>query len=193
MLLLQKKLISSLGIGLILLILFIYLIAFPLIDKIKTTSQEYLNNQRILTTLNQKEVLFKELEKTYQEREDDLLMIENIFIKTEEVVGLISTLEDIAQKTGNVFEIKTVNSFTPLPDEEGDSFIVLRISLWGDFSSLLSFIANLEDNPYPPYRLIEVDSLNIKRLGILDLAYLSSNLKIGDLETIVGIKIYTND
>ena len=193
MLLLQKKLISSLGIGLILLILFIYLIAFPLIIKIKTTSQEYLNNQMILTALHQKETLFRELEKTHQEREDDLLIIEDTFLKTEEAVGFILTLEDIAKQTGNTFEIKTVNSFTPLPDEEGDSFLVLRISLWGGFSNLLSFIASLEDSPYPPYRLIEVDSLNIKRLGKIDLANLNSNLKIGDIETIVGIKIFTND
>lgn len=193
MLLLQKKLFGSLGISLLILILFIYLIAFPLIDKIKANSQEYLDNQSILTILHQKEALFKELEKTYQEREDDLLMIEDAFLKTEEAVGFISTLENIAKETGNVFEIKTVNSFTPLPDEEGDSFLVLRISLWGGFSNLLSFIASLEDSPYPPYRLIEVDSLNIKRLGKIDLANLSYNLKIGDLETIVGIKVYTND
>ncbi|MBU2472626.1 hypothetical protein KKE74_01175 [Patescibacteria group bacterium] len=191
MLLLQKKLFGSLGISLLILILFIYLIAFPLIDKIKANSQEYLDNQSILTVLHQKETLFKELEKTYQEREDDLLMIEDAFLKTKEAVGFISTLENIAKETGNVFEIKTVNSFTPLPDEEGDSFLVLRISLWGGFSNLLSFIASLEDSPYPPYRLIGVDSLNIKRLGKIDLANLSYNLKIGDLETIVGIKVYT--
>jgi len=193
MLLLQKKLIGSLGISLLILIIFIQLVAFPLIVKIKNTSQEYLTNQGILTALHQKETLFRELEKTYQEREDDLLMIEDTFLKTEEAVGFISTLEDIAQQTGNSFEIKTVSSFAPLPEEEGDSFLVLRISLWGDFSSLLSFIASLEDSPYPPYRLIEVDSLNIKRLGKLDLANLSSSLRTGDLETIVGIKIYTND
>jgi len=178
MLLLQKKLIGSLGISLLILIIFIQLVAFPLIVKIKNTSQEYLTNQGILTALHQKETLFRELEKTYQEREDDLLMIEDTFLKTEEAVGFISTLEDIAQQTGNAFEIKTVSSFAPLPEEEGDSFLVLRISLWGDFSSLLSFIASLEDSPYPPYRLIEVDSLNIKRLGKLDLANLSSNLRI---------------
>lgn len=193
MLLLQKKLLGSLGISLLILILFIWLITFPLIAKIKIASQEYLTNQRILTTLHQKGVLFKELEKTYEEREDDLLMIEDTFLKTKEVVGFISTLEDIAQQTNNAFEIKTVDSFTPLPEEEGDSFLVLRISLWGDFSSLLYFIASLEDSPYPPYRLIEVDNLNIRRLERVDLANLDYNLRIGDIETIVGIKIYTND
>lgn len=193
MLLLQKKLIGFLGIGLIILILFIWLIAFPLIAKIKSASQEYLTNQKTLTALHQKEILFKELEKTYQAREDDLLMIENTFLKTKDAIGFISTLEDIAQQTNNAFEIKTVDSFTPLPEEEGDSFLVLRISLWGDFSSLLYFIASLEDSPYPPYRLIEVDNLNIKRLEKVSLANLDYNLKIGDIETIVGIKIYTND
>ncbi len=191
MLLLQKKLFASLGIGLIVLILFIYLIAFPLIVKIKTASQEYLTNQEILAVLSQKEVLFKEIEKTYQERENDLAIIEDIFLETEEAVGFISTLEEIAQQTGNFFEIKTVDSFTPPAEEEGSAFIVLRISLWGDFSSLLAFMANLEDSPYPPYRLIEVDSLNIKRLESSNLVNLSSNLSEGDLETIVGIKIYT--
>jgi len=55
---------------------------------------------------------------------------------------------------------------------------------------MLDFMSNLENNPYPPYRLIEIESLNIKRLGEKSLVRLERDLPIGDLETVLEIKIY---
>ncbi|MBU1291984.1 hypothetical protein KKH07_00625 [Patescibacteria group bacterium] len=180
----QKKLIGSLGIALVVLVLFIYFVISPLIGKIKESSQEYLVNREILAQLDQKEFLFNDLGKSYQEKQDQLLMIEGTFLKQEETVGFISDLEKIAKQTGNIFEIKTAQSYIPSDDEIGGTFLSLNISLWGDFNDLLEFLANLEDSPYPPYRLLEIDSLSINRLE-------DDDFNDGDLETILGIKIYT--
>ena len=184
----QKKLLFFLGLDLVVLVLFVWLVASPLIGKIRTVSQEFLLNQETLINLDWRESLTKELEKEYQEKQTELLALGEAFLNTEEAVGFISTLERIAQQSGNIFEIRTARSFVPSAEEE--SFLVFRISLWGDFSSLLRFLANLENNPYPPYRLIEIESLTIRRLGERGLS-LRPGLGEEDLETVLGIKIYT--
>jgi len=187
----QKKLILFSGLGLIGLFLFGWLGAYPLFNKIRAASQEYLSNQETLIKLNQRESLAKELEKDYQEREDDLAELAEVLLTSEETVGFISNLEIITQKTNNFFEIKTISPYAPLTDDEERPFLNFQISLWGDFGSLLLFLANLENNPYPPYRLVEIDNLTIQRLAVKDLARFDFPLKAGDLETILSIKIYT--
>lgn len=187
---LQKKIILFICLGLISLFLFGWLGIFPLLDKIKALSQEYLSNQEILIKLNQRESLAKELQRNYQEREVDLTEIARVFLGSEETVGFISNLETIAQQTNNFFKIKAISPYTPLTDEEMP-FLDVQIYLWGDFSGLLIFLANLEDNPYPPYRLVEIENLSIKRLAAKDLVRFDFPLEEGDLETILSIKIYT--
>jgi Tfp pilus assembly protein PilO len=178
--LIPKKILFPFGLGLIVLLLFIGLVVLPLINKIKIASQEYLSHQETLAQLDQREVSTKELQRNYQIRQDDLAGLAGAFLDQAEIVGLITTLERVAQKTGNIFEIKAVTPASPLEEEE--SFLSFRISLWGDFDSLLLFLANLENNPYPPYRIIEIDSLMIRRL--------TEPIRRGDLETILGVKFY---
>ena len=178
---LQKKLIGSIIIVLIILVLFVWLAVSPLVGKIKQLSKDYLTKKEVLAQMDQREFLFKDLEESYQSIEDELLIIEGAFLDQEEIVGFISDLEFIAKTTGNIFEITTVMS-SPV-DEEGneEKFLSLNISLWGNFESLLLFLSNLEDSPYPPYRLLEIDRLSINRLEDED----------GNLETNLRIKVYT--
>lgn len=187
---LQKKLILFTCLGLISLFLLGWLGIFPLFNKIKGLSQEYLSNQEILIRLNQRESLAKELQNDYQEREADLTEIARVFLSSEEMVGFISNMETVAQRTDNFFEIKAISPYTPLTDKE-KPFLNFQISLWGDFSSLLLFLANLENNPYPPYRLVEIENLIIRRLAAKDLVRFDFPLEEGDLETILSIRIYT--
>jgi Tfp pilus assembly protein PilN len=189
MLAVQKKLLFFLGLGLVMLGLLAGLVIFPLVNKIRAASQKYLFNQETLAKLDQRESLAKELQKDYQARQTDLSKLEGVFLSAEEVVGFITTLETIAEQTGNIFEIKTVSSSVPSDQEEG-AYISFRISLWGDFVSLLRFLANLENTPYPPYRLIEIDSLTIQRLTEKKLTDSGASLEEGDLKTVLGIKIY---
>jgi len=187
---LQEKLISFTCLGLISLFLLGWFGVFPLLNKIKGLSQEYLSNQEILIKLNQRESLAKELQNDYQEREADLAEIVSVFLDSEEMVGFIFNLETVAQQTDNFFEIQAISPYIPLTDEERP-FLNFQIFLWGDFSSLLLFLANLEDNPYPPYRLVEIENLTIKRLAAKDLVRFDFPLEEGNLETILSIKIYT--
>jgi len=185
----QKKALLTLGISIIVLTLLVWLVFLPLINKIRVASSEYLFNQEILKRLDQRESLFKELEEYYQEKESDLGLIKGVFLNQNEAVGYISTLETIASQTGNDFEIKTASAFGSAEGEE--YFLALRISLWGSFPNLLKFIANLEDSPYPPYRLIEISNLTINRIEPGRIVMSESGPKTGDLETQLVIKIYT--
>ncbi len=113
MFLIQKKFLATLIICLIIIVFFVYLIIIPLIDKIKENSEEYLSNQEILNRLDKREYVYKKLQKSYDEKNSELLVTEKILISDEETVGFIFTLEKLAEQTNNIFEIKTVSSFSP--------------------------------------------------------------------------------
>lgn len=191
MFLIQKKFLATLIICLIIIVFFVYLIIIPLIDKIKENSEEYLSNQEILNRLDKREYVYKKLQKSYDEKNSELLVTEKILISDEETVGFIFTLEKLAEQTNNIFEIKTVSSFSPSEKKEEIPFLSLKMSLLGDFSNMLAFLSHLENNPYPPYRLIEISGVNIKKLAEKDLVNSEESLLSGDLETVLDIKVYT--
>ena len=191
MFLIQKKFLATLIICLIIIVFFVYLIIIPLIDKIKENSEEYLSNQEILNRLDKREYVYKKLQKSYDEKNSELLVTEKILISDEETVGFIFTLEKLAEQTNNIFEIKTVSSFSPSEKKEEIPFLSLKMSLLGDFSNMLAFLSHLENNPYPPYRLIEISGVNIKRLAEKDLVNSEESLLLGNLETVLDIKVYT--
>jgi len=185
----KKKILTYLIIFFSVLLALTWSAAVPLIMKIRVMSADYSKNKEILFKLDQRETLVKNIEAEYQNKEDDLKNVEFAFIGPEETVGFIYTLEKLARETNNVFEIKTVSPFNPLKQEQ-TPFIGFRISLWGGYNSLLNFVASLEDTPYSPYRLIEIESLNIKRLSD-PLAKQGVALSTSDIETTLNIKIFT--
>ena len=191
MFLIQKKFLATLIICLIIIVFFVYLIIIPLIDKIKENSEEYLSNQEILNRLDKREYVYKKLQKSYDEKNSELLVTEKILISDEETVGFIFTLEKLAEQTNNIFEIKTVSSFSPSEKKEEIPFLSLKMSLLGDFSTMLAFLSHLENNPYPPYSLIEISGVNIKKLAEKDLVNSEESLLLGSLETVLDIKVYT--
>ncbi len=181
-----KKILAGLIIACLTVSFFTWLFILPLIDKIYQASEEYLENQKTIKILDEQVFLFHKLRKDYLQKQGDLSNVEKIYLPDSETVGFITTLEEIARQTGNLFEIKTASSFS----EEEAPFLSLQISLWGDFNSLLEFLANLEDSPYPPYRLTEIDRISIQRIGDQALTDQEINLSSNDLETVLGIKVY---
>lgn len=174
----QKKMIAWVALGLIILVLFTWLVINPLLEQIQSISRDYLANQEILARLNQREVIAKQLEESYQSQEKELTDLNRVFLGEEEIVGFISTLEKIARETDNQFEIKAVSSSAL--EESGQPFLGFQIYLGGSFNNLLRFLAHLENSPYPPYRLVEIENLSIKTTD-------------SDLESVLYIKIYTQD
>lgn len=184
-----KKIIFLAVSTLVVLGLIFALAVYPLINKIADSSQEYLSNKEILRGFDKKESLAKKLQKHLQENQNNLLRIDGALLGDEEIISFISTIEGIAAETGNAFEIKAANLSVLLDEKE--PFLSLRAVIQGDFSGLVNFIANLENSPYPPYRLTEIEGLNINRLSGANLNYLNPELEEGDLETNLEIKIYT--
>lgn len=160
--------------------LLIWVMLGPLTTQIEKASQQYLDNQEALLALNKREAAYRELKKRYEEGEEGIGLAQKFFLGQDEVVTFISTLEGIAVRTGNYLEIKTAASHNP-SEQDQESYLVLRLSLWGAFNGLMEFIASIENNPYPPYRLIEIDTLDAQKSTQTDF----------DLQTEIGLKVYT--
>jgi len=187
----QRKILALSIIYLIIFVFFIFLIIFPLINKIKENSEEYLSNQEIINRLDNREYMYKKLQKNYNEKNSELLITEKILISDEEIAGFIFALERLAEQTNNLFEIKTANSFVLSEEKEEIPYLSFKILIFGNFSNMIDFLSSLEGNPYPPYRLVEVSGVNIKKLEEKNLVNLDGSLSVGDLETVLDIKVYT--
>lgn len=185
----QKKILLYLIVALTVLLALIWSAVVPLMMKIREASANYGRNKEILLKLDQQEILVKNIETGYQDKQEGLKNIENVFLGPEETVGFIYALEKLAQETNNIFEIKTVSPFNPQKQEE-TAFIGFRISFWGDYNSLLRFVAGLENAPYPPYRLVEIEGFNVRRLSD-SLIKQGVTLSASNIETILNIKIFT--
>ncbi|MFH1611779.1 MAG: hypothetical protein ABH887_00720 [bacterium] len=190
----KEKLMWSIGASLLIILVIISVDCF-LVSKIRFISQEYLNNQIRLEQFYQKEEISNDLQMGYEGIESNLADLGNAFLNTDNTVEFITDLEKVAQETNNIFEVKSVSSFDPSKQDITNPFLGFQITLWGDFNNLISFLSNLEDSPYPPYRLTEIENINIKRLDSKQLTgrVLTniSSLKEGDLETTLHIKVYT--
>lgn len=173
---------------------FVWLLVFPLIGKIKELSKNYSENQVQIVKLEKKKSLLEQLQKDYREKEQDIKSFENSLLKEEEIVGFISTLEEIAAESGSLLEIKSAEPHVPQKnDPDQDSFLSLRMLLAGDFNGFLSFLAYLEDSPYPPYRLIEINRIDVNRVAAQSASKSKDLIDIreGDLKTNLEIKVYT--
>lgn len=178
------------------LFLLVWLVICPLIGKISEVSERYLSNQQALAKLSYREAALKKMQDSYQQIQTDFSRIEKVFLNKEEIVGFITTLETIAQKTGNDFEIKLISSpeaktGSSNPEQTKESVLAFQITLEGNFSSLLKFSASLENTPYQPYRLINIDNLNVRNMGGGNLGGSGFATKLGELKSILDIKIYT--
>lgn len=185
----QKKFIILISVSSLVITLFIFFVTLPLINKIKKMSEDYIANQERLLQLTQRDASIKELERNYQENKKDILQIEGAFLSPdpEQTVGFIYDLEKVAKQTNNDFEIQTISSAVK-EDETTNSSIDFQISLSGEFSNLLYFLANLENIPYPPYRLIEIESISIRKTADREL---DENSKPTDIKSILNVKVYT--
>ncbi len=184
-----KKIFACLMVAGVVVALAVWLLILPIIEAVEQASEGYRENQRIIQGLDQQIILSQQLKKNYLKKESQFRSIEQAFLPESETVGFITTLEQIARQTGNDFEIKTANTVVDQNNQD-QAFLSLHILLQGDFNSLLEFLANLEDSPYPPYRLTQIDRISVQRIGERGIS--SQEVLVGpnDLETVLGIKIY---
>ncbi len=170
----RQKFYLDLGIILIIVATIVFCVISPLLGKIGAASRDYVEGEKTIALLEGESMEVKSLEKTYQEIKKTFLELQTIFLDSEETIGFITSLERLTTTTQNTIEIKGVST-----SPEGD-FINFQISITGSLSSLIYFLAAIENTPYPPYRLVEIENINI-----------SKSTQGSSMQTNLEIKVYT--
>lgn len=170
----RQKFYLSLGVILIIVATIVFCVISPLLGKIGAASRDYLEGKKTIALLEREIVEVKNLEKTHQEIKKTFLGLETAFLDPEETLGFITSLERLATTTQNTIEIKGVSTSL-----EGD-FINFQISITGSLSSLIYFLTAIENTPYPPYRLVEIENIDIGK-----------STQDSSMQTNLEIKVYT--
>ncbi len=170
----RQKFYLDLGIILIIVATIVFCVIPPLLGKISAASRDYVEGGKTIALLEREIVEVKNLEKTHQEIKKTFSELQTVFLDSEETLGFITSLERLATTTQNVIEIKGVST------SPEDGFINFQISITGSLSSFIYFLTAIENTPYPPYRLVEIENLGI-----------SKSTQGSSMQTNLEIKVYT--
>jgi len=170
----KQKFYLSLGVILIIAAAMVFCVIFPLLGKIGAASRDYLEGEKTIALLEREIVEVKNMEKAHQEIKKTFSELQTAFLDSEETLGFITSLERLAATTQNTIEIRGVST-SPLGD-----FINFQISITGSPSNLIYFLTAIENTPYPPYRLVEIENIGI-----------SKSTQDSSIQTNLEIKVYT--
>jgi len=148
-------------IAILIFLVVIFFVILPLINKIRILSEEYMTGQTELTQIQEKEINLKKQKEIFEKTKLKISKVENSFLKLEDLVNFIISLEKTAKTQNTQFEIKAIS-----PPDKDKEYFTFAIILKSDFPDLLRFIFALENIPQEPYRLIEIKSITIKGLKL---------------------------
>lgn len=173
----QKIYITSITSAIIIIALILILVTPP-VKKIKSLSANLVEKKSLTSTYEKRGGDYlKNLKNKYIELEPQISKINKSFIDSGRVIDFILAVEKAAALTNNYLEIKEISSF--------------QISLWGSFSNLIKFLAQLENMDY----FVDSDSLQITKIGeksLKDLIDKGIIVSTGDIKSVINIKTYTN-
>ena len=92
--------------------------------------------------------------------ETNLTETEKSFLRSNELVNFIASLEKVAGDNKSLFKIQAISA----PDKDKQYFS-FNINTTGYFPDFLKFIFAIENIPASTYRLIEIKNLTIKRIN----------------------------
>jgi len=170
------------GTVLIIILSSFFLIPF-LVKKIENLSKEYTDGQAMLVQIQQKELLLERQKQLFEKAQAKLSRTEKSFLKSEDLVNFIASLEKIAGDNNIKFEIKSVSS-----PEKDKQYFTFSIRIRGSFPNILRFLFALENTPEPPYRLTEIKSITIKRINPPE----GAEVRAIEVEGILEMRIYTD-
>ncbi len=171
----------------ILIIVVIALLVFlniPLVKEVKTLSVDSKEKNNLLASYGEKggDYLIQ-LRDEHIESGTRISEIQASFVDSEKAIDFILALEQTAVLTGNYQEIREIVS-------KEKNTLFFQVSLWGSFSNLIKFLAQLENMKY----LVNIDSLTMLRIeerdsrGLVDKGIVVS---IGNVRSVLEIKAYT--
>lgn len=163
--------------------------SYFLILKLDAKSGEYLGAKGEIFKIDRKRDLLKESQSILLSFKQDIENLGKAFLNNEEIPGFIETLEKIAASSNVIFSIEYVPAAKGLEGSE----LNFKISLFGSFSNTLRFLANLENVPFAPYRLVKVKNLNLKRIETTDLRFKKFQdlgVKEGMIDASIDMAVY---
>ncbi len=172
----------------------------PLFCQINQTSQKLQNAQSLLNEFAQQKDYLKKLEKDCKKIEKENTYLSQILLDPQNVVNFIIALEKIADDTDNKLQIDIIppkkdklpnksNIQKPIKKEEFPN-IPFRLSLEGNFNSLMDFLVLLENMEY----YVDTSSISIKAVKEKIKLENGKTIKkyLGNIITNIEIKVYTN-
>ncbi len=187
----QNRIYLTLSILVIVIIALLFFLISPLVSRVKALATELKEKESIAFSYEEKGGEYLEwLRSRYTSLESEILEVNNSFIDSEKAIDFILTIEQIASSSNNYQEIKEVSSHASLAGElEEGSVLSFQISLWGNFSNLIKFLAQLENVSY----FVDTEALQITRIENRDLKSLADKgvvVSVGDTRSIINIKVY---
>lgn len=174
----DKKYISSvffIGLSLIL----IFLVVFPLINKIKENSQQLIKGKEEKVSFAEEKKNLHDFRNVYEKISPDLEKSGGLFF-TEETpteFEFINFLEKTAADCGVSIKISSVAS--KQDGGNSSSLLTSNLNISGSFNGLFKFIEKLENGFY----LIEIEDLNIRKTA-------KSDSSEGGAEAAFSLKVF---
>jgi len=142
----KNKLFISVGMLLVLDIIFVYLLILPAIDNIKNSRNDIINLKIDLENKTIREKNLNTLNEKISKIEPQLEKINQIFISKNREIEFITTLESLESKY-NVIQKLNIDLNNP---EKGEEFnkIPISIDASGNFKNLMDYLANIESLSY---------------------------------------------
>ena len=142
----KNKLFISVGMLLVLDIIFVYLLILPAIDNIKNSRNDVINLKIDLENKTIREKNLNTLNEKISKIEPQLEKINQIFISKNREIEFITTLESLESK----YNIKQKLNIDLNNPEKGEEFnkIPISIDASGNFKNLMDYLANIESLSY---------------------------------------------
>lgn len=173
----KQKLYTISAAFIIIILLIIFAVVFPLIEKIKSSNLT-LEKQKIASEnfyKNWKNLASAKLAvEQIREKVEDL----GVFLPKDAALKFIVATEKISQETGNRENI----SIASTPTSKKENALELQISLSGNFSNLLNFLVQMEAGPY----FNNLNSLQIVRTSTKD----DQNNKSSNINSALNLSAY---
>ena len=140
-----------------------------------------------LNSLPVKEEHLLNLRADYALAKDNVELLKNSFPVKDEVIDVIREIEKISSRTGNKEEIKIAVS--QAKKDESLNAVSLQVVLYGDFKSLMDFLAELENGKYQA-AVIGLRTVKISENNSVYSQDQIVNTEAADIKSVLDIQVY---
>lgn len=183
----RTKLYLTASAAIILFIALFFFAALPILNKISSTSQEYLEIKQQTSNIEENRNQIIKLEKEYGAIKNDISQIDAALANPSDFLNIVIKLEQISEKTGNKYRISIIDDTTTKKIGEQKQYLPFRVVLYGNFAGAMDFINKLENADF----YAGIEKIEMSKLEKLTLDQISEGAKEGDIRTIMEIKVFT--